>query len=74
MFHEIPDEVLACMRELEQMSAAQKADGTVHFERLRQIPPETGRFLALAAASAPDGESIEIGTSGGYSGLWISLA
>jgi predicted O-methyltransferase YrrM len=42
--------------------------------RLRQIPPETGKLLALLAASAPQGEYLEIGTSAGYSALWITLA
>jgi len=41
---------------------------------LRQIPPETGRFVALLAASAPPGRTIEIGTSAGYSTLWVALA
>jgi predicted O-methyltransferase YrrM len=62
------------MRVLEQMDATDRADGTGHFERLRQVPAETGRFLALIAACAPPGRYIEIGTSAGYSGLWISLA
>lgn len=74
MFHQIPDEVLARMRELKQMESKDTADDTARFERLRQIPPETGHLLALIAASAPSGAFIEIGTSGGYSGLWISLA
>ena len=43
-------------------------------KRLRQIPPETGRFLALLAANAPDGSIVEIGTSAGYSTLWLALA
>ena len=74
MFHQIPDEVLARMRELKQMESKDTADDTARSERLRQIPPETGHLLALIAASAPSGAFIEIGTSGGYSGLWISLA
>jgi predicted O-methyltransferase YrrM len=41
---------------------------------LRQIPPETGRFLALLSSMAPKGLRIEIGTSGGYSTLWLTLA
>jgi caffeoyl-CoA O-methyltransferase len=41
---------------------------------LRQIPPETGRFIALLAAGAPAGRYIEIGTSAGYSTLWLALA
>ena len=43
-------------------------------ERLRQVPEETGRFLAILAASAPEGRCIEIGTSEGYSTLWLALA
>jgi predicted O-methyltransferase YrrM len=62
------------MRELEQMDSTERRSGTPHLERLRQIPSGTGRFLALIAAAAPGGEFIEIGTSGGYSALWISLA
>ena len=36
--------------------------------------PETGKFISLLAASAPRGEFLEIGTSAGYSALWIALA
>jgi caffeoyl-CoA O-methyltransferase len=74
MLHDIPAPIAARMHELELMDARDRADGTHHFRRLRQVPPETGRFLALAAASAPPGRYVEIGTSAGYSGLWISLA
>jgi predicted O-methyltransferase YrrM len=34
----------------------------------------TGKFLALLCASAPKGGVLEVGTSGGYSSLWLSLA
>ena len=74
MFHRIPDAVSARMRELEQMDSTERRKDTAHFERLRQVPSDTGRFLAVAAAAAPEGAYLEIGTSGGYSGLWISLA
>jgi predicted O-methyltransferase YrrM len=33
-----------------------------------------GKFIALLAASAPEGRCIEIGTSAGYSTLWLALA
>lgn len=45
-----------------------------HFDKLRQIPPETGKFISLIAATSPEGRWIEIGTSAGYSTLWLSLA
>ena len=62
------------MRELEQRDAVDRADGTARLDRLRQIPPETGQLLALLAAGAPDGRWIEVGTSAGYSALWLALA
>src|ERR1022692_2733244 len=74
MFHEMPEPILRKMAELEAMDAIDRLDGTARLDRLRQIPPETGRFLALLAASAPDGAWIEIGTSAGYSALWLALA
>jgi len=74
MFHTIPIPILNRMRHLEEIDARDRADGTPHFRRLRQIPPETGRFIALLAATSPPGHWIEIGTSAGYSTLWLALA
>jgi len=62
------------MKRLEQLDAQDRQDGTPRLQRLRQIPPETGRFLALLAANVPAGAMLEIGTSAGYSTLWLSLA
>ncbi len=74
MFHEIPERIRARMRELEVQDARDREDGTPRAHRLRQIPPETGRFIALMAAGTLPGDWIEIGTSAGYSTLWLSLA
>ena len=74
MFHDIPQAVQERMIYLEAIDTRDRQDGTPRMERLRQIPPETGKFLALLAAGAPDGEMIEIGTSAGYSTLWLALA
>jgi predicted O-methyltransferase YrrM len=62
------------MRRLEKIDARDRVDGTPRMERLRQIAPETGRFVAVCAASAPDGLLFEIGTSAGYSTLYLALA
>jgi caffeoyl-CoA O-methyltransferase len=74
MFHNIPQPILGRMRYLEEIDTQDRQDGTPRPQRLRQIPPETGRFLALLAAGTPQGAWIEIGTSAGYSTLWLALA
>lgn len=74
MFHAIPQEIQEQMLRLETLDARDRTDGTPRMQRLRQIPPETGRFLCLLAAAAPSGTFIEIGTSAGYSALYLALA
>jgi predicted O-methyltransferase YrrM len=74
VFHDIPDSIHAQMKRLEEIDARDRVDGTARLQRLRQVPPDTGRFLCLLAASAPEGSWIEIGTSAGYSTLWLALA
>jgi len=74
MLHDIPTAIAGRMRFLEQMDARHRAEELPAEIRLRQIPPDTGRFIALVAAGAPRGSWIEIGTSGGYSALWLVLA
>jgi predicted O-methyltransferase YrrM len=74
MFHQISEAMLSQMQRLERLDALDRKDGTPRMQRLRQIPPETGRFLALLAANVPPGQMLEIGTSAGYSTLWLSLA
>ena len=74
MFHPIPERILNLMKQMERQDAAERLDGTPRSRRLRQVTPETGRYLALQAAMAPRGKWVEVGTSGGYSTLWLALA
>lgn len=74
MFHNIPQKMSDRMRYLEGIDALDSTDGTPHKKRLRQIPEETGRFIALLAACVPQGQYVELGTSAGYSTLWLALA
>lgn len=74
MFHSIDPKILKRMWELEAMDLRDRGDGTPLVQRLRQIPPETGRFLAILLAQAPNGSILELGTSAGYSTLWLTLA
>ena len=74
MFENISKEMKDRMAHLERIDGIDRKDGTPRLQRLRQIPPETGKFLALTASNCPVGEFIEVGTSAGYSSMWISLA
>jgi predicted O-methyltransferase YrrM len=74
MFHDIPQPILERMATLEAQDARDRQDGTPRSQRLRQVPPETGRMLAFLALSAPAGAVLEVGASAGYSALWLALA
>ncbi len=74
MFHDIPEAIKERMHYLEEKDQRDRLDGTPRMERLRQIPPATGKFISILAACAPVGQFVEIGTSAGYSSLWIGLA
>ncbi|MFH1133998.1 MAG: O-methyltransferase [Nanoarchaeota archaeon] len=73
MFAILTPEMKHRMRALELRDQEERACGDSINKRLRQIPPSTGKFLAFMAACSPRGKVVEIGTSGGYSTLWISL-
>ncbi|MGQ9603994.1 MAG: O-methyltransferase [bacterium] len=72
MFHDIPVEIRRRMRYLERLDAVQRTMDVSDEERLKQIPPATGKFISLLAASSPEGIMLEIGTSAGYSTLWLA--
>ena len=74
MFQPISEPILDRMQSLQRAEAIDRQDGTPRLERLRQISPETGKFTALLAASAPEGDILEVRASGGYSTLWLALA
>ncbi|HVP57032.1 MAG TPA: class I SAM-dependent methyltransferase [bacterium] len=75
MFQDLPERIAKRMQYLERLDAEhRKHPDMAHFDRLRQVPPATGKLLSLLAANTPDGIFLELGTSGGYSTLWLSLA
>jgi len=41
---------------------------------LRSVDADVARILSLLAIAAPAGAFLELGSSGGYSSLWLSLA
>ena len=67
MFHDISATMREVMHELvEQNERDQRA--------VRSVSEDVGRCLALLAMSAPPGAFLELGSSAGYSTLWLSLA
>jgi caffeoyl-CoA O-methyltransferase len=74
MLNDIPDTIRERMLFLENLDRLHRAENAPSHIRLKQVPRETGRFLALLASLAPKGTWLEIGASGGYSALWLALA
>ncbi len=67
MFHDVSASMQRVMRELEeQLERDQRS--------LRSVDSDVARLLSLLALSAPPGPFLELGSSGGYSSLWLSLA
>lgn len=70
----VPPPVRAVMAELEAIDRADRVDGTPKARRLRAISPEVGRFLLTLALGVGARLIVEVGTSGGYSTLWLAVA
>ena len=70
----IDETAQAVMARLEAQDAGERERGAPRSERLRQISPEVGRFLHTVALARQLRTIVEIGTSGGYSTIWLSLA
>jgi caffeoyl-CoA O-methyltransferase len=70
----VPEDVVRVMRRLEEQDARDRADGLPRARRLRQIPRDVGEFLLTLTLATGARTIVEIGTSGGYSTLWLALA
>ena len=66
MFHDIAANMRQVMSELEEQNERNQ-------RALRSVSEDVGRMLALLAMSAPQGAFLELGSSAGYSTLWLSL-
>ena len=67
MFHDVSADMQQVMRALEEQVARDQPS-------LRSVDTDVARVLSLLAISAPQGAFLELGSSGGYSSLWLSLA
>ena len=67
MFHDISANMQEVMRTMEeQLERDQRS--------LRSVDSDVARVISMLAMSAPTGAFLELGSSGGYSSLWLSLA
>ncbi len=66
--------VRAAMSSLEARDTVDRSDGTPRAQRLRAIRPEVGAFLLTLALASRSRTMVEIGTSAGYSTLWLAAA
>jgi predicted O-methyltransferase YrrM len=71
--HAVPERIAAVFRRLEERDARDRTDGTPRARRLRQIPAEVGQFLLTLVLATGARSILEIGTSAGYSTLWLAL-
>jgi predicted O-methyltransferase YrrM len=67
MFHDISANMQEVMHALEEQTARDQPS-------LRSVDADVARVLSLLAMSAPPGAFLELGSSGGYSSLWLALA
>src|SRR4051812_22860455 len=67
-------EVSALLRELEGRDTAEREQGLPSEERARNIRPEVGQFLNLLIKATRPRLTVEVGTSNGYSTLWLADA
>lgn len=67
-------DIVMLLRELEQRDAEERAQGMPRAERARNLRPEAGRFLNLLVKIARPKLIVEVGTSNGYSTLWLAEA
>ena len=70
----IDDIAAAVLRRLEERDALERERGVSRHERLRQVTPEVGRFLHTLVLAVKPRSIVEIGTSGGYSTIWLATA
>lgn len=67
-------EVLDVMARLEMRDQEERASGLPGSERIQALHPDSGRFLYVLALAKGVKSIVEVGTSHGYSTLWLASA
>ena len=74
MFCVIDPRTRAVLDRLEARDTRERETGAARAVRLRQVTPDVGLFLHNLVLAARPASLIEVGTSGGYSTLWLATA
>ena len=67
-------DITVLLRELETRDRQERAEGMPRELRARNLKPDTGRFLNLLIRATRPRRVLEVGTSNGYSTLWLAEA
>jgi predicted O-methyltransferase YrrM len=62
------------LRALKEEDSRDRVDGTPRHLRLRSVTTEVGQFLRLLVKLTGARQILEVGTSGGYSTIWLASA
>jgi predicted O-methyltransferase YrrM len=68
------DELIALLDEMHRHGVAHDAGKADRLERLRNVEPDTARLLAVLVRATRARAVLELGTSNGYSTLWLADA
>ncbi|MHA1742848.1 MAG: O-methyltransferase [Candidatus Heimdallarchaeota archaeon] len=68
------EEVIKLLKELEELDAEERKKGIPTELRMRNITPDVGLFLNILIKATKAKNILEIGTSNGYSTIWLGLA
>jgi len=67
-------EIIDLLKELEAKDAEERIKGLPSSVRMRNITPDVGLFLNILVKATKATNVLEIGTSNGYSTIWLGLA
>jgi predicted O-methyltransferase YrrM len=73
MVNNLKEEVIKLLKELEKIDAEEREKELPAEVRMRNITPEVGLFLNMLVKLTKSKNVLEIGTSNGYSTIWLGL-
>jgi len=68
------DALRSLLKELEDFGTRNDADASARQEKMLNITPDTGELLAILVRATRARRVLEVGTSNGYSTLWLAEA